>query len=192
MSRPWTAAVLVGGRSERMGVDKASMTFRGEPLLPATVRRLRAGGATVLLVARPGQELAVEGARTVVDAWTGSSMGGVHAAVAAGADVVVGCDQPLLNVELLAWLAGRLANADLVLPSCGGVPQPLHAAYGPGCLPALEAAIRDGALALRRGWFEDLRVDRPAEAEWGTLDDGSSFAGANTPEAWAALEGQQA
>ena len=57
---------------------------------------------------------------------------------------------------------------------------------------ALEAALEGGALALRRGWFEGLRVERPDEAEWGALDDGSSFAGANTPDAWAALERKQA
>lgn|GEM_PF-6578268 len=184
----WTLAILVGGRSERMGQDKASLAFRGEPLLPSLVARVDA--AEVLLVARPGQDVAAPGARVVEDHRPGhAAMGGVHAALCEARHplVVIPCDLPLVNGALLRWLAMGLAQADLVLPT-HEVPQPLHAAYGPACLPALEAALDAGRLSLRRGWFDALRVTRPTVDDWGDLDDGSSFAGANTPAEWAALE----
>ncbi len=51
------ALVLCGGRSTRMGRDKASLPFGEETMLERVVHRLEDHVAEIVVVARPGQDL---------------------------------------------------------------------------------------------------------------------------------------
>ena len=51
------AIVLAGGRSERMGREKATLPFAGETLLAHVVRRVAPLVLEVVVVGRPGQAL---------------------------------------------------------------------------------------------------------------------------------------
>jgi molybdopterin-guanine dinucleotide biosynthesis protein A len=89
----FTGAVLTGGRSRRMGRDKAFVGVEGEPMVRRVVRALRAGGA-IEVVAVGGDEtglLAEDLDRFVPDLHPGEGpLGGVLAALdAAPAAIVV-------------------------------------------------------------------------------------------------------
>ena len=77
------------------------------------------------------------------------ALGGIHAAVArAPAPVVaVAWDMPFINVRLVTLLADALVSGiDAVLPASGGRRgmEPLCAAYGPACEPAIRRALERG------------------------------------------------
>jgi molybdopterin-guanine dinucleotide biosynthesis protein A len=97
--------------------------------------------------------------------------------------LVVGADMPFLNRDLLRLMAALAEGCDAVVPRRGdGHLQPLHAVYGPACLPVVEARIARGELAV---WpvLEEVRTRFLAEAEYLPLDpEGLSFFNLNTPE----------
>jgi molybdopterin-guanine dinucleotide biosynthesis protein A len=65
---PWSGAVLCGGRSRRMGRDKALLTVDGEPMARRVASALRAAGAVeVIAVGGDAAALAAAGLTVVPD-----------------------------------------------------------------------------------------------------------------------------
>ena len=141
--------VLAGGTSRRMGQDKALLrSGAGPTLLERTVATVHAAGLreVVLSVSTVEQGRtwrdavpAVAGLRLVVDAGPGRGpLGGLHAALTAFPYqhvLLVACDMPRLDVAALRALLEKPRDADAVVPRVAGREQPLHALYGPACLP---------------------------------------------------------
>lgn len=127
-----SAIVLCGGRSTRMGRDKASLPF-GDELLLERVRRLaREVASEVLLVAREGQELP-RGWEAVRDPAEGL---GPLAGLAAGLDAMTGerafvcaCDMPLLRPALARRLLELSQGHEACVPVVDGFPVPTCAVY---------------------------------------------------------------
>ncbi len=74
----------------------------------------------------------------------------------------------------------------MVLNSEGHL-EPLHALYHKNCLPAIEAAIRDGHRCAF-SFYDQVRVRYVVPSEIAHLDAGlRSFRNANTPTEWRAM-----
>ena len=153
----------------------------------------RAAGSPPLLVANAADaaqwrpDLAV-----VPDVLPGhGSLGGILTAVeTAGAALCVAWDMPFVSADLLAALAAGLAAADAVVPesdSRRGL-EPLCAAYGPACGPAIRAAIARGD-ARAIGFHGEVRVARlPRAAVLQYGDPAVLFFNVNTPDDLARAE----
>ncbi|MEO8897898.1 MAG: molybdenum cofactor guanylyltransferase [Candidatus Dormibacter sp.] len=157
---PLAGLILCGGRSRRMGSDKALLVVDGERLVDRAARRLRMVADPVLLAcgARP---LTVSGCRSVTEAAAGGPLAGIVAGLRASPHnltAVVAVDMPWLDAELLASLAATWSRgADALVPlSLSGL-EPLHAMYAHSALPAMEDALAEGRLQLR-AVLEHLRV----------------------------------
>jgi molybdopterin-guanine dinucleotide biosynthesis protein A len=142
-----SAIVLCGGRSQRMGRDKAFLDFGGEPLLARVARRVRDFADDVVLVAREGQALPA-GFEAVRDPAEGlGPLAGI--AVGLGAvrgehALVVACDMPLLQAALARRLYELSQGVEACVPVVGGYPVPTCAVY------ARSAAGRARELVARR------------------------------------------
>jgi len=129
---------------------------------------------------------------TVPDVLPGQgSLGGILTAVETlGAALCVAWDMPFVPAELLAALASGLPAADAVVPesdSRRGV-EPLCAAYGPACGPAIRAAITRGD-PRAIGFHADVRVARlPRDAVLQYGDPAVLFFNVNTPDDLARAE----
>lgn len=119
-SDPWTGVVLAGGRSSRMGRDKAHLAWRGQTLLAHACATLRDAGATNVIVSGPYPECG-----GIPDTEPGlGPLGGLASVIDAVPDgvlMVVPVDMPLLTPALLQLLAGHDATAcaayrDHILP----------------------------------------------------------------------------
>jgi molybdopterin-guanine dinucleotide biosynthesis protein A len=107
------------------------------------------GSAPLLVANSPDAANWKPGLRVVPDVRPGQgALGGIHAAVKlAPAPVVVAAwDMPFVSPVLLRALAEGLAGHDACLPESGRGLEPLCAAYGPACLPAIEACLARGEL----------------------------------------------
>ena len=200
VSEPLSAAVLAGGKSTRMGRDKALLPLvaDGAPMLALVLERLSIVADDLLIVAADHQRFAGFGARTVVDELPGAgALGGIHAAIAAAAHdhcLVVACDMPFLSPPLLEQMAREPRDYDVLVPRLPGesrqggkglVYQTLHAIYGKRCLRAIEARIASGNRQVI-GFFDIVRVRTIDADEVRRLDPLlRSFFNANTPEALA-------
>jgi len=140
--------VIAGGGASRYGgAAKGLLQVGGRRILDRVVESLQvATGRPPILVANaPDAPSWRRDLRVVADVLPGNgSLGGILTAVeTAGSVLCVAWDMPFVPAGLLAGLAGLLAGADAALPESGsrrGL-EPLCAAYGPACGPAIRAAI---------------------------------------------------
>jgi len=95
------------------------------------------------------------------------ALGGILTAVETlGAALCMAWDMPFVPAALLREIAAGLAYADVVIPESGGSRrgvEPLCAAYGPACGPAIRAALARGDQRAI-GFHADIRVSRLTEA----------------------------
>lgn len=151
---PFAAAVLAGGRSSRMGTDKAHVQWHGRPLIEHQLATLRAlGPAELLISARPGAVHAIANARLVFDRTPDQGpLGGIAAVLAATATplvLVLAVDLPAMSAEFLC----RLLEASV--PRRGVVPhglrgwEPLAAVYPREILPLVQERLARRELALQ-------------------------------------------
>lgn len=147
-------AILAGGRASRYGGQpKGLETVGGQRILDRLVDAFtRALGEPPFLVAndpsaaswRPDLEVVSD---IIPDA---GALGGIHTAltVAGGPVVCAAWDMPFIPSSLLRELARGLQRYDAFLPASSGhrSMEPLCAAYGPACLPPMEAALDRGDL----------------------------------------------
>lgn len=188
-ARPLAGLVLCGGRSTRMGQDKALLEIDGVPM----VRRAAAALSTVAIpvILAPGVPGRLGGTdyAEVADAAVDSGpLGGLVAGLEASPHrlmAVVAVDLPRLSPGVLRLLAelgwsqeegsGQGQGFDAAVPTTAAGPQPLHAVYATSALPALAAALAGGRLALHQA-LADLDVRIVGEPEWRQADPTGRFA----------------
>lgn len=148
-------AILIGGRSRRMGRDKAGLVLGAHTVLERVAMALRPLVATCRLVGRAPDSLpdTLAASKVEPDAIPGlGPLSGIHAAlsVARHPVVVVACDMPFVTTSFLAGLAERLEPAyDAVIPEANRGPVAVCAVYHPRCLPRLEERLRTGRLSAQ-------------------------------------------
>ncbi len=162
-----TAVILAGGRSRRLGRDKAVEPFDGEPLIRRVIRRASeavSARKVVVVVSDPERAAALpldDHHLTAVDVFPDcGSLGGIYTGLDAATtewSLVTACDMPFLSTPLLAHMAGLRDGVDAVVPLVDGRPEPTHALYNRRCLPAIEAKLRSGQLKIS-GFFDDVTV----------------------------------
>jgi molybdopterin-guanine dinucleotide biosynthesis protein A len=178
-------ALLTGGRSSRMGTDKAQVTIEGETLLERVAGVAGSVGDVVLVGGPPA-----EGLERIPDLRSGrlGPLAGLEAALVhgAGRDVIlVGVDQPFVRADTLRRLS-EIAG-DAVVPIDNRWEQVTCAVYRDRCLPAIQEALdtaEDLAIITILANVGTTRVERHEWTAWG--EDGRSWYSVDTPEALAA------
>lgn len=187
---PVSAIILAGGRSTRMGRDKASVMLDGRPLIQHVLDRVAPLVRDVVVVRAVGQALPpLDSPRplAIVDDLLPAAgpLVGLYSGLTAAPrprSLVVACDMPLLVPSLLRELIRRSSMYDVVIPVLDR-PQPLHAVYAASCLPAIQRRIDAGDRRLT-SFLEDVRVHWLDEATCRRFDpDLRSFLNTNTPDA---------
>jgi molybdenum cofactor guanylyltransferase/molybdopterin-guanine dinucleotide biosynthesis protein MobB len=123
---PTLGLILAGGRSRRMGTDKAFVPLAGRPLLAHVIDRLAPQVDELVISSNaPAANFAAYGAPVLPDVLDGfhGPLAGVHAALARspGAAVVsVAVDLPLLPRDLVARLKAGWNGAHCRYAVCGG------------------------------------------------------------------------
>lgn len=140
--------VLAGGRSSRMGSDKALLPLQGQTLLQRALRTAVSAGERVTIVG--SQQLYGAFAETIEDIYPDCGpLGGIHAALNAtrtDLNLILSVDMPAMTADFLQWLSGRAANCRelAVVPYAAGGPQPLCAIYHQSLRPLAEEALKSG------------------------------------------------
>lgn len=160
--------VLCGGRSVRMGIDKATIEVGGTTLLARAVDRLTAVCDPVL-IAPGGLSLGIDADRLVPDELPDAGpLGGIVAALRRSPHpllAVVAVDMPWVNPALLSLLAARIGDRDVALCQTQRGPEPLHAVYARTAIPVAEAALHSADRSVR-GMVARLRAVVVIEEEW--------------------------
>lgn len=186
-----SGAVLAGGRSSRLGRDKALLEIGGETLLARTVRVLSSVCDEVIVLGPAEREVAVPGVRVVPDERPGvGPLGGIATALRAIAGdrlVAVATDMPWLNPDLLRYLIALSPGFDVVIPRAHGRTQQLHAVYARACLPVIDEQLARDDFKIDR-FFARVRVRQVGEDELRRFDpELESFVNVNTEDDWQAI-----
>ncbi len=156
-----TGIVLAGGKSSRMGLNKAFIEFGGKRLIEATVERLAGLFPEVLIIANDLEPYAYLGVRVIPDLIANSgSLGGIYTGLSAilhPTGFFVACDMPFLNPDLIALVVHEAEGWDVTVPRVEGELQPMHAVYAKSCLPFIKEAIDLGMLKIAR-FFPKVKV----------------------------------
>ncbi len=143
-----TAVVLAGGRSSRMGMDKALIQFEGETLLARTVRLMRRIFAPVLVAGGDPERYPDLAATFAPDRLSQrGAVVGLHAALAAAGTTrvfAIACDAPFPNFDLIRHLLTVDPDADWVVPRTAKGLEPLFAVYAQPCRVAIEDILATG------------------------------------------------
>ena len=175
--------ILCGGRSTRMGRDKATLPFGPELMLQRVARLLGEAVEQIVVVAAPGQELPPlpEAVHVVHDQREGR---GPLEGIAAGLRVLAGtadaayvtsCDVPLLEPAFVRRMFELLGEHQIVVPKDEKYHHPLAAVYRTDVVPHVEQLLAKDRM---RPFFlfemsDTLEIDaeqmRAVDARLGTL-----------------------
>jgi len=144
-----TVFILAGGKSSRMGADKAFVDWNGRTLLARALDLARSVTAEVRIVGDAAKFAAF--APVVEDLFRGCGpLGGIHAALKSSQtdmNLVLAVDLPFISFALLQHLVTRARNsgsAVVTVPRAAGGWQPLCAIYRREFADAAEVALRAG------------------------------------------------
>jgi molybdopterin-guanine dinucleotide biosynthesis protein A len=187
-----SAAIMAGGKSTRMGQDKAWIELDGEPLITRVARVLGEVADEVIVVANDPRYETL-GLRVVRDKYPqGGALGGIATGVGAAAHdtvLVAACDMPFLSAELWRLLLGHAGEADVVIPRVAAEYETMHALYAKTCLPHMARAIAENRLRVI-SFFDAVSVKAIDEPELRTVDPTfRAFTNVNTPEELASTLG---
>jgi molybdenum cofactor guanylyltransferase len=161
--------VLAGGRSSRMGADKALVQLGGQPLVAHALRILREAGLTVS-IAGGNPELATF-ASVVEDRQPGlGPLSGICSALAstrAEWAVFTSVDLPLLPSSLVACLLrhAMITGITVTVPSVNGFAQTFPAVVATAALPVFERELSTG----RGGCFSAFEAAAASMGESATV-----------------------
>jgi len=179
------AVILAGGKSRRMGSNKALVTVDGRSLIRIVIDRVLPLTRRILVSADEEDAYRFLGFPVVPDRYRDHGpLAGVHAAMhheEATLYLVLACDLPSVPTRLLENLVRLAEGYDAAIPrSEGGLAHPLCAVYRRSCLPRIEAALERGARKVIATF-----LDGPLRIRWVTPDQGpffdSDLANINTP-----------
>jgi molybdenum cofactor guanylyltransferase len=157
--RDLTAFVLTGGKSERMGRDKASLeTSSGLTLLENALALAAAVAGEARLVGSKSNYSRLAWAGQIVeDIYPGQGpLAGIHAALVSSStemNLIFGVDMPLLTTPLLEFIVAKAREhgAEVTLARAGGRLQTLCAVYSRSF-----AAVAEEALSNNRNKIDAL------------------------------------
>jgi molybdopterin-guanine dinucleotide biosynthesis protein A len=154
-----TGVILAGGRSSRMGRDKATLPLAGERLFDR-VRRSLAALLPQLLIAGDRPDLATAGLSCHADLYPGSALGGLYTGLYYAPTPYIfacACDMPWPDPQVIRALLSRRQGHDVVLLRGDEGLEPLFAVYGKGCLEPIRQLLESGCFRIY-DFFRQVRV----------------------------------
>jgi molybdopterin-guanine dinucleotide biosynthesis protein A len=154
MDGSFTAVLLAGGRSTRMGADKAFLRLGNELLIERQLRCLRETGAGELLISgRAGVDYSPFGVPILYDSQPDSGpLAGLAAALRAAASemvLVLAVDLPEMTSAMLRKIISAAKAQSGCVPVVSGGFEPLAAIYPKALLPLAERRLGDQKFSMR-------------------------------------------
>ena len=188
-----TGVILVGGKSRRMGRDKAFLEVAGKPLIERVLEFFRGSFDRIILVGDREERFAAYGLPVLPDIYPGSSLGGLYTGLYHAATEYVfvsSCDLPYPNTDILRHLCSLKEGFDAVVPSTKYGYEPLFALYAKSCFGPIKALLDSGDFCAY-AWYPRVRVTYVPYEELAHLDrDGRACLNVNTPDEFAGIGGE--
>ena len=183
---PITGIILSGGKSIRMGQDKAFLNVDGVPIIQRIITLFRQLFRESLIITNdPASYQSLE-TKTYGDLFPNcGALGGLYTGLSFSSfhySFCVACDMPFLKENLIEYLVGRIDGYNAIVPRTADGFQPLHALYSKDCLEPIARTVREGKVKLI-DFYPLVKLRVVEENEFLLLDPlKESFTNINTPE----------
>lgn len=163
-----TAIILTGGKSSRMGTDKALLELEGKTLLSRAVD-LCSKVCDEILISSDAEEHRVGSHRLVADEVKDCGpMGGIYSCLKESSNewnFVLSVDSPFVTKDFVEFLVSQTKDFDAVIPVHFGKKEPLIAFYRKSILSQIEAKIREGNYKLHF-LLQEINTHFVESGEW--------------------------
>jgi molybdopterin-guanine dinucleotide biosynthesis protein A len=133
-----TCAILAGGKSSRMGRDKATLEVCNKPLIQQVYEKARHVFRKILIVSSQHEQLNGIEAPIVKDIFPfRSSIVGIASALLSANTpyvFVLACDMPFVTAQSIEHVLKEVHGEDIVIPRTRYGFEALHAVYNRSCL----------------------------------------------------------
>jgi molybdenum cofactor guanylyltransferase len=147
------AIILSGGKSSRMGTNKALLKINEKTNIERIADTLKVSFNDIILVTNQPEDYQFLGLKMVQDFYPGQGpLAGVHAGLFASAfekNFVVACDMPFVSVGLAEVLIQNSGDYDAVVPVINGVQHPLFSVFHKRVNGAVAHSIETGRLRMK-------------------------------------------
>jgi molybdopterin-guanine dinucleotide biosynthesis protein A len=185
-----TGVILTGGKSSRMGKNKALLPFRGKHLIDQPIEIMSRIFSNVALSVREPADYARYSLLTIADQYDAiGPIGGICSVLKSGYSRIfcVACDMPFLNDALITHLCS-FPEFDAVIPVWKAREEVLHAVYSDTLISTFEKAIGSRQYKLTNA-LSSAKVRYVGQDEVRRFDpSGDSFKNVNTPGDYEKLE----
>jgi len=188
-----TGAILAGGKSSRMGSDKAFLAYSGRPLIETVIDSVSALTHDMMIVTNTPAPYKKYGIKIHGDIIKDRGpLGGIYTALIESNTryiLAVGCDMPFLNRDLLRYMLGSIAAHEAVVPERDGRPEPLCAVYSKMCVEPIRVQLLRGNCKVT-DFFDKVKVRILTREEIAPFDpEERCFINVNTPDDYRSISG---
>jgi len=168
-----TGIILVGGKSQRMGKNKAFMDSGGVPLFERVYRIFKEIFSEIIIVANdvlPFERYEAT-LRTDIILDKGA-LGGLYTGLLHSSNYHAfcsACDMPFLNPRVIKYMGEERDGYDVIVPKIHDGLHPLHAIYSKRCLNPMRQLLDRNDLKIVN-FFHQVRVRYIEEMELREFD----------------------
>ena len=188
----FSAVILAGGKSSRMGRDKAFVEVDGSSLIARQIALVGdVGAGEVFISGREDVDYSAFGCRVLVDEFSAAGpLAGIERALDASASpllLVLAVDMPAMNATMLRRLIASCTAVRGVIPRTKDGIEPLAAIYPKAALNKLKRELQQGKSPGVRWFAQECVASGLAQFVDVSDADAEFFASANSPEAFQRL-----
>ena len=181
-----TGIILSGGKSLRMGENKAFIEIEGAPIIQRIYTLFKELFHEVIIVTNQIELFKKFDSKIYSDLLPNKgALGGLYTGLFFSNfhySFCVACDMPFLNKSLVQYLIKRIGDEDVIVPRTKDGLQPLHAIYSKNCLDPIKEIIEQGKFKII-DIYHRVQVNIIEEADFISLDPfRESFINVNTPK----------
>ncbi len=181
-----TGIILCGGKSIRMGENKAFIQIEGVPIIKRIYDLFKGMFLEVIIVTNQKDLFLDFDSKIYSDLIPGKgALGGLYTGILLSSFehcFCVACDMPFIKKSLVQYLIESIGDADVVVPQTKDGLEPLHAVYSKNCIEPIRRLMEEGKSKIV-DIYDQVKVKIVDEKDFFRFDPaGESFINVNTPE----------
>ena len=186
MRENFTGIILSGGKSIRMGENKAFIEIEGIPIIHRIHTLFEKLFKEIIIVTDQKERFSNINAKVYSDLFPNKGvLGGIYTGLFFSSfqyAFCAACDMPFLKESVIKFLMKKIEDYEVVVPKTKDGLQPLHAIYSKNCLKPIKEIIEQNKYKIL-DLYPMVRVKIVTEKEFSNLDPiNESFININTPE----------
>lgn len=181
-----TGIILSGGKSRRMGENKAFIEIEGVPIIQRIYSLFKELFQEVIIVTNQVELFNNFDSKIYSDLLPNKGvLGGLYTGLFFSTfhySFCVACDMPFIRKALVQYIINHIEGEDVIVPRTEDGLQPLHAIYSKNCLDPIKKIMEQGKYKII-DFYNWVNVKIVEEKDFTVLDPlRESFINVNTPE----------